>query len=280
MNKKNISLPVLLFIFCLTMFFLQTSAHSAGKKMPNKVGMNMVFVPEGSFVMGSPPEEKGRGSNEELHRVTISRGFYISETEVTQGQWKKLMGDNPSAFKDGGDSMPVEQVSWNDCQEFIKKLNKFEKTDKYRLPTEAEWEYACRAGSTTAFSSGEITNVGCKTNKSLDLTAWYCGNSTSKPHLVATKKPNNWGLYDVHGNVSEWCLDSCIWRDKYTGRPHVVTDTYKDEIVDPISKSGSRRIFRGGSWNDSAKNLRSAARGYFSPTARRTYIGFRVVLPR
>ncbi|MCG8530897.1 MAG: formylglycine-generating enzyme family protein, partial [Desulfovibrionales bacterium] len=140
----------------------------------NSLGMRFIFIPAGSFTMGSPPSEPGRNWNEKQHRVTITKGFYMGETEVTQGQWSKLVSPNPSAFK-RGPQYPVDSVSWNQVIQFIGFLNIHEKATTYRLPTEAEWEYACRAGSKTAFSNGPITNQTCiLPEPALEKTAWYC----------------------------------------------------------------------------------------------------------
>ena len=145
---------------------LNALATGRGKKFTNSLGMEFVLIPAGSFMMGSPSSEKGRDRDEKQHRVTLTKSFYMQTTEVTQGQWKKIMGNNPSYFKNCGDDCPVEQVSWNDAQEFIRKLNRKEGADKYRLPTEAEWEYACRAGSTTRFCFGD-------SDSRLGEYAWY-----------------------------------------------------------------------------------------------------------
>jgi len=185
-------------------------------------------------------------------------------TEVTQGQWKMVMGENPSYFKDCGDDCPVEQVSWDDCQEFITKLNQMEGTTKYRLPTEAEWEYAARAGSETAFANGVITETGCGHEPNLDQMGWYCGNSGNTTHPVAQKLPNAWGLYDMHGNVWEWCQD---WYGSY---PSI-------SVLDPQGPdSGSRRVIRGGSWDFYARYCRSADRDFNWPDDSSSFIGFRL----
>lgn len=243
----------------------------------NKVGMKLVYIRPGTFTMGSPPNEVGREEDERSHRVNITNGFFISATEVTQGQWKQVMGNNPSAYATLGDNGPVEQVSWYDCQEFIEKLNKICRTKKYRLPTEAEWEYACRAGTKTAFAGGKLKKAGCHLIEPLADMAWYCGNSGFRPHRVGQKKTNAWGLYDMHGNLQEWCLDSCSWRNIWTRRVNVITDTYVNNATDPLNKKGDSRIFRGGSWNQSSQYSRSADRGCFNPGLRRSDIGFRVV---
>ncbi len=251
----------------------------------NKLGMRFVLIPKGEFIMGSPTSEMGRQWNEKQHRVIISKDFYMGETEVTQGQWEKLVGFNPSAFANLGKNYPVDTVSWEQCIEFIRVLNQWENTNKYRLPTEAEWEYACRAGSTDAFSKGPITTVSCnEPEPALIETAWYCYNSglanparDFKPHPVKTKLPNQFGLYDMHGNVQEWVMDSCNWRNFLRTRVGAVTDTYEENIVDPLSTKGSHRIIRGGGWFQNGKYQRSAYRGYYKPTAKRNSLGFRIV---
>jgi formylglycine-generating enzyme required for sulfatase activity len=183
------------------------SEPSPSKKFTNSIGMEFVLIPEGSFTMGSrlcPKQVVERfGGKEEWyepeqppHAVKISQSFYLQTTEVTQGQWKKVMGDNPSYFMQCGNDCPVEQVSWEDAKRFVEKLNQLEKTQAYRLPTEAEWEYACRTGTTTEFSfSDDAARLGDH--------AWYSGNNNKAPHRVAGRKPKSWGLYDMHANVWE-----------------------------------------------------------------------------
>ena len=171
---------------------------------------------------------------------------------MTQGLWRAVMGSNPSYFKNCGNNCPVEQVSWKDCQEFIRKLNRLVSGGGFRLPTEAEWEYACRGGTKGAYA------------EDLDAMGWY-GNSGSKmSHAVATKQPNGWGLYDMHGNVWEWC------RDWYGGYPTGL-------VTDPTgASSGSDRVLRGGGWYGSARYCRSAFRGGYGPDDRARYNGFRL----
>ena len=276
-----------LLISLLFVAFFADNSSAASKKFTNKLGMTFILIPGGTFLMGSPENETGRDWNEMHHRVKLSKSFYIQETEVTQAQWTALVEGNPSGFKDCGAQCPVDTVSWNECMQFIAFLNKFERTNKYRLPTEAEWEYACRAGSRSAFSGGAMTEDGCTpVDPVLDKIAWYCGNSGYKnppdvlrPHPVKTKDPNAWGLYDMHGNVQEWCLDQCKWREiwSFKGRTGVITSTYKNNIVDPLSKEGDRRVIRGGAWHQPPRYLRSANRSYYKPVAKRNSLGFRIV---
>ena len=158
----------------------------------NSLGMKFVYIPPGTFMMGSPSDEPGHEYDETQYKVRLTKGFYMQTTEVTQGQWKKVMGSNPSYYDRCGDDCPVENVSWNDTQKFIKKVNSMEGVNKYRLPTEAEWEYACRAGSITAFANGGITETGYEHDPNLNEMGWYCGNSGKKTHPVAQKRPNAW----------------------------------------------------------------------------------------
>ncbi len=206
-------------------------AESLGKKeyICPILGVKFVLIPAGTFMMGSPEDEEGRwDTGERLHHVTISKPFYMQITQVTQGQWKKVMGNNPSYFK-GDYNLPVESVSWNDVQEFISELNSMEGVDKYRLPTEAEWEYACRTGSTTAYCFGDDP-------RRLGEYAWYFDNSGSETRPAGKKKPNAWGLYDMHGNVWERVQD---WWGKYPS----------GSVTDPEGpSSGSDRVRRGGCW--------------------------------
>ncbi|AKB25032.1 serine/threonine kinase [Methanosarcina sp. MTP4] len=225
----------------------------------NSIGMEFVHVPEGEFMMGSPSGERGTDADESpVHKVTIEEPFYLGKYEVTQEQWQKVMGNNPSHFK--GDRLPVERVSWEEAREFIQKLNEMEKTDKYRLPSEAEWEYACRAGSDARYSSGyDVSTLG--------EHAWYDANSEDKTHPVGQKKENPWGLYDMHGNVWEWVQDG--WHDSYYGTP---SDGSARE-----SSSNSLKVRRGGSWEGSAGYCRAANRGNSGSGYRSSGLGFRVL---
>lgn len=262
---------IIMFVSTLS-FFLSFASQQAigeektaqGETFTNYIGMKFVLIPKGTFMMGSPSSEKGRRSNETQLEVTLTKGFYMQATEVTQGQWQSVMGTRPwSGKKYVGDSAnnPTVYISWNDCQEFIRRLNQKERTNKYRLPTEAEWEYACRAGSTTRFHFGESDSI-------LGDYAWYKNNAwdvgEKYARTVAQKQPNAWGLYNMHGNVWEWCQD---WYENYpTGH-----------ITDPKGpSSGKSRVFRGGGWFSYAWDCRSAYRDWYSPDFRINYIGFRV----
>ena len=217
------------------------------------VKLEMVLVPAGKFVMGSPKKEDGRDDDEAQHEVTLTKSYYMGKYEVTQEQWKAVMGKNPSYSKNA--KYPVTDVSWNDCQEFIKKLNA--KTDGgYRLPTEAEWEYACRAGTSTAYSFGdEITPK--------DANLRY--SEIGKPIEVGSYNPNAFGLYDMHGNVWEWCED---WKVNYP----------KGAVTDPKGPAkGEYRVLRGGSFVSHASTARSSNRSNdCSPTVRDDLVGFRL----
>ena len=236
---------------------LRGEERTKEKTCTNSIGMKFALIPAGKFSMGSPPDEKGRFDYEGLvHEVTIQNPFYLGIYPVTQQEWQAVMGENPSLFK--GDKLPVEQVSWDDVQEFIKKLNEKEGSDKYRLSSEAEWEYAARAGTTTRYSFGDDESE-------LGEYGWYNRNSDNKTHSVGQKKSNSWGLYDMHGNVWEWVQDE--WRISYAGAP---TDGSAWE-------SGADRVLRGGSWYDDAGDCRSAFRDYIVPGNRSSNLGFRLL---
>ena len=222
-------------------------------------GMQFVLIPAGEFEMGSPSEEKDRSDSESpAHKVTIQNSFYLGKSAVTQKQWEKVMGNNPSHFK--GEGRPVEMVSWEDAQEFITKLNEKEGTDKYRLPSEAEWEYACRAGTLTRYFFGDEVSK-------LNEHAWYSGNSGGKTHIIGCKKPNHWGLYDMNGNVWEWVQDE--WHEDYNGAPSDGTAWEEGSTLD--------RVSRGGSWYCSTGFCRSAARFRREPENRFGNLGFRLL---
>ena len=221
----------------------------------NSIGMQLRLIPPGEFMMGSPESEANRRPDETQHRVRITKPFYLSAHEVTQAQYNRVMGNNPSRSK--GPTKPVEMVSWNDAVEFCRRLSEQERKE-YRLPTEAEWEYACRVGTTTSYSCGD--NVS-----QLGEYAWYSDNSGNASHAVGEKLPNAWGLYDMHGNVFEWCRD---WRKPY-GSQNV--------LIDPAGPaSGSRRVLRGGSFSSLPRLVRSANRIYLQSDDRGFVFGFRL----
>ncbi len=282
--KSKSTAPGIITVSVVVMILALFSTAFAREVITNKLGMNFVLIPAGSFVMGSPKSEKGRQWNETQHRVTISKSFYMGETEVTQGQWNRLVSPNPSTHK-MGNAYPVDGVSWNDAVDFINFLNKWEGTKKYRLPTEAEWEYACRAGSKESLVLGPITTFSCNDPEpALIDTTWYCYNSglagparDFKPHPVKLLKPNAWGLYDMQGNVQEWVQDACEWRSFWKAKVGVVTRTYVDNIRDPLETKGDHRVIRGGGWYQHSKYQRPAYRTNYKPVARKNSLGFRLV---
>lgn len=224
----------------------------------------MVLIPAGTFMMGSPDSEKDRSSDEgPQHRVTISQPFYLGKYPVTQAHWQAVMGSNPAKDYGVGPNYPVYYVRWSDCQEFIKNLNRLAQ-GTFRFPTEAEWEYDCRAGTTTRFYWGDDPGYSL-----IKDYAWYEGNN--KPagtKEVGLKRPNGWGLYDMSGNVYEWCQD---WYGDYPSSPQ----------VDPTGiNSGSYRVLRGGGWINTAGGCRSACRYRDNPAYWDDDIGFRIVLSR
>jgi len=231
-----------------------------GPKLDPVTGMKFVSIPAGSFEMGSPQSESGRDSDEgPVHSVNI-QSFEMMTTEVTQGMWQEVMGENPAQYT-GNLNRPVETVSWNDCQEFITRMNDIDPSYTYRLPSEAEWEYACRAGTTTRFYWGDDPD-----STAIDEYAWYWANTDTTPQPVAQKLPNDWGLYDMSGNVFEWCED--WYHESHSGAP---TDGSAR-----VSPSGSSRIERGGAWFGDARYCRSANRGVDSPGSGGGGLGFRL----
>ena len=223
------------------------------------VSFKMIRIEHGTFMMGATPEMTGPYDEEKtVHEVTISKDYYMGETQVTQELWQAVMGNNPSKFN--GNNNPVESISWNDCQEFIKKLNNL--TGKqFRLPTEAEWEYAARGGNKSRHTQYSGSD-------DIDSVAWYYGNSGSQTHPVAKKSPNELGLYDMSGNVWEWCNDR--YGDDYYA---------KSPSVDPQgSSSGSSRVLRGGSWRSSPRLCRSSNRHRYYPEGEGNRFGFRLAL--
>ena len=257
--SKNIILGLIL--FCL--IFILSIACAGSKTYTNSIGMKFILIPAGSFMMGCNNNFEycdSYSGDTPRHRITISKPFYMGKYEVTQDQWVSVMGSNPSKFK--SKTNPVEQVSWDDVQIFIHKLNQDEGTKKYRLPTEAEWEYACRAGTITTYFFGDEKNK-------LGQYVWFNKNSGRRTHSVGQLKPNAWGLYDMHGNVDEWCQDGYS-EDYYARSPS----------IDP--KGGGavkgRRFLRGGSWSSPAGDCRSASRVHCGSLLRDGDLGFRLVL--
>jgi formylglycine-generating enzyme required for sulfatase activity len=256
------------------------SASSEGEVFTNSIGMKFALIPAGSFVMGSPEADEkasrrsflsdflapvGKKKDLSQHKVTISKQFFMQTTELTQEQWKKVMGNNPSMYTRCGDDCPVESVSWEDAQEFIERLNQLEGTDKYRLPTEAEWEYGCRAGTTTKYNWGDedpVCEPGAKNGARYDDNT-KCDDKGAAP--VMTYAPNRWGLYDMHGNVHERCQD---WYGDYPG----------GQVTDPKGpSSGKFRVSRGGSHGSDSWEIRAADR-FYSPADRRSrFVGLRLM---
>jgi formylglycine-generating enzyme required for sulfatase activity len=228
----------------------------------NSIGQNFTLIPSGTFLMGSPNTENSRYNNEDQYSVTLTNSFFIQQTVVTQSQWKKVMMSEPWKIRlsfPEGDDYPAFGVSWFDALEFCEKLSLME-NNTYRLPTEAEWEYACRGGTNTAFSFGDDQRSVCR-------YAWQYTNTRREnhPHKVAQKRPNNFGLYDMHGNVWEWCSD---WYDIYPSTSR----------TDPRGANyGSYRVCRGGSWSSNPRDIRCAARGLGEPPIRDVASGFRLV---
>lgn len=259
------------FIMVLTSFYFSAPAVAFDKTFTNSLGMEFVLIPAGSFTMGSPPNEAHRGRSEVQHRVTIRKPFYMQTTEVTLKQWQSIMKRRFFSPRKGSDNMPVTEVSWFDCMEFIKRLNRLDE-GKYRLPTEAEWEYAARAGTTTAYSWGNTIDCDKAMYGNNTLKCDVCclfiksiGLETDRPAPAKTYKPNPWGLYDMHGNVWEWCMD---WYGDYG----------KNSVTDPKGPdSGTMRVRRGGSWFKFGHFCRSANRTFGHPATRYQTTGFRLV---
>jgi formylglycine-generating enzyme required for sulfatase activity len=250
------------------------------------IAQRMRWIAPGRFQMGSAADEPGRRDNEgPRHEVRLSRGYWLFDTPCTQALWEAVLGRNPSRFR--GPMRPVENVSWEDCQKFLEAINGRLDGLELVLPSEAQWEYACRAGSTAATYAGDLKILGESNAPLLDGIAWYGGNSgvefelaegadsSSWPekqyehewagtHPVGLKKANSWGLYDMLGNVWEWCLDG---RRQYSS----------DSVIDPVGplQEGVDRVLRGGSWNDRVRSVRAAYRVAFHPGIRDDSIGFR-----
>ncbi|MBF0452510.1 MAG: SUMF1/EgtB/PvdO family nonheme iron enzyme [Candidatus Magnetomorum sp.] len=234
-------------------------------RFTNFLKMEFVFIKAGTFTMGSPPGEPERYDGETQHPVKLTKSFYMQTTEVTQGQWTAMMGNNPSRFKECGDNCPVERVSWEDVQEFIQKMNNQDKSWQYRLPTEAEWEYAARAGTTGPFAFGDcLSTDDANYDGNYPLENCPKGEYRETTIPVASLKANAWGLYDMHGNVWEWCFD---WYGEYPTH----------SVKDPQGvTSGASRVGRGGSWDLYARYCRAAYRFHYSPGSSRDYLGCRL----
>lgn len=255
-----------------------------------EVTQRLRWIPAGRFRMGSPGDEPGRNENEgPQHWVEISRGFWVFDTPTTQELWEAVMGESENRSEFKSPYRPVENVSWNDCQQFFEKCSELAPDVKLGLPTEAEWEYACRAGTTEATYAGPMEILGDSNAPVLDAIAWYGGNcdvewelrdadydtsgwpgkqyefAKGGTRVVATRAPNPWGLYDTLGNVYEWCRDAS-YRD------------YADEsVIDPFhdGEASASRVVRGGSWSNDARSVRAAYRSSDSPDSRYSNIGFR-----
>lgn len=252
--------------------FIKNPVHadipiSVSSQIKNSIGMEFTLVPAGDFEMGSPSNEKRRKLWESpVHKVDIKKPFYLGKYPVTQEQWSKIMGNNPSFFR--GEKHPVETVSWEDARVFIRKLNAFEnaaeKSPVYRLPTESEWEYAARAGTAASYFFGD-------NEKELKEYAWFLENSGLETHPVGLKKPNSWGFYDLYGNVGEWVQDE--YHISYKGAPldGRAWESLFTSVSVPI------RIRRGGGWNGNAGCCRSAERLFAAQNMKLNSLGFRIV---
>jgi formylglycine-generating enzyme required for sulfatase activity len=265
----------LAFLFCLMPALIGCSSTALQKNFPmqavkqaqhftNTLGMPFVFVPAGSFQMGSARREPGDPADETPTAIRITRGFFLQTTEVTQGQWEAVMHNNPSFFSECGKTCPVERVSWDECIEFIGRLNALEGTDSYRLPTEAEWEYACKLETEPDTIRGTLADTACFKDPYLDKRGWYCSNAGGTTHPVGEKEPNTLGIYDMHGNVYEWCHD---WYGPYPEGPAV-------DYTGPAQ--GEAKIMRGGAYCYLSGHCRTAHRRRHSPNFRNKYLGFRL----
>ena len=238
----------------------------------NSIGAELVLIRAGRFAMGTDKSEVGRLGNEVLHKVILTTPFYMGTREVTQTQWRSMMGNNPSYFK--GDQLPVEMVNWDDCQKFCQLLTKKDIAAKripdgwkYRLPTEAQREYACRAGTSTPFHYGNSLD-STQANFNGETPYGDAAKNVNRQKTVpgGSFKPNAWGLYDMHGNVYEWC------QDYFGAYP-------SGEVTDPTGpEKASRRVYRGGAWKFNASTARSAKRSSRKQSFKGNFMGFRVVL--
>ena len=251
-------LSLVIVLFAIAMYLVITGANSDDQvtSIDPFTPRNFVRIEAGSFLMGSS-DSNAYPDEQPVHSVTISSPFLLGKTEVTQAQWVAVMNHNPSLFPNP--DHPVDNVGWGDIQKFLNRINKLANCDRcYRLPTEAEWEYAARAGTSSSYSFGNTADA-------LDKYAWHAGNSGFTTHPVATKAPNAWGLYDMQGNVYEWVQD-------FYG-PYQAVD-----VIDPIGATvGTEYILRGGSWTDTAREQRPSYRDYYAPNHRHNFFGFRLV---
>ena len=228
------------------------------------------WIPAGTFLMGSPDSELGRNPDEILHAVTLTHGFWLADTPVTQALWEAVMGNNPSRFR--GNARPVENVSWDDAKTFIHKINTLQPNLNLCLPTEAQWEYACRAGTTTPFSFGDnITPEQVNYDGNNPYANGKKGLYRERTVPVKSLPANPWGLFEMHGNVWEWCQD--VWQEKLPASP----------VTDPVGvaggdQAGVLRVVRGGSWFNEGRFVRSAYRYRLVPVVRFDYLGFRLAL--
>lgn len=272
--RKLLPFPFLLLATALLGTILADPLFAAPKLFRNSLGMEFVLIPAGTFRMGSPPGEPHRGYSELKHQVTVSRPFYMQSTEITLQQWRAVMGKRFFFRKKGSPHMPVVKVSWHDCMDFIEKLNS-RHPGTYRLPTEAEWEYACRAGTASAYSWGDEIDCSKAMYENNSLKHPKCleyiksrGLSSDQPATVKSYAPNAWGLYEMHGNVWEWCAD---WFGEYPA----------EAATDPRGPpAGSQKIRRGGSWYGYWFSCRSANRNPSHPASRYRTTGFRLVLDK
>jgi formylglycine-generating enzyme len=268
---------ILFLIAFVSALFSPVATWALEKTLTNSLGMQFVLVPAGTFTMGSPPDEPGRERDELAHTAKISRPFYLQTTEVTVKQWRDIMGKPFFGGKKGSPDMPVVTVSWQDCVKFIKKLNA-RKDGVYRLPTEAEWEYACKAGTTTAYGIGNTIDCDEAMYANNTLKNPECvsvvkskGLPTDQPAPVKTYAPNAWGLYDMNGNVWEWCED---WFHPY--KPDVAVKP-QTQGENPSLETGTNKVRRGGSWYGTGIRCRCANRNYSHFANRYQTTGFRLV---
>jgi formylglycine-generating enzyme required for sulfatase activity len=231
------------------------------------VRQRLRWIPPGRFLMGSPEDEVGRSESEgPQHEVTIGAGFWLFATPVTQALYELITGENPS--RDKGAARPVEKVSWHEAEAFMQRLNKHVDHLYLEMPSEAQWEYACRAGTTTATYAGDLSNPNTDGASLLKRIAWFRGNSNLQTQAVGMKVPNRWGLYDMLGNVLEWCADN--WHGSYDEAP-------KDGSpwIDADGADGVGRVVRGGSWEGQTRHCRAAYRISYRPVERDGILGFR-----